>query len=118
MISWRRAPAAALGLLLVPGPALAAGHGHLDLPVWSVAPFVALLLCIAVLPLAAGHWWHSNRNKGLVAALVAVPTALYLLVVHLTTEQQALPVLGHELLKYVEFIVLLGSLYVVAGGVV
>lgn len=45
----------------------AAGHAGrpaamgAELPLWSVLPFVALLLAIAILPLAAEHWWHRNR---------------------------------------------------------
>ena len=37
-------------------------HGSLgsELKVWTVAPFVTLLLCIAVLPLAKPHWWEHN----------------------------------------------------------
>ena len=51
------------------------------LPLWTVIPFVALLLCIAILPLAAGHWWEHNDEQGdhrrrcwaaIVAAYVAV----------------------------------------------
>src|SRR5262245_31467944 len=91
---------------------------HLDLPIWSVAPFVLLLFAIALLPLVAGHWWHSNRNKALVAALFALPTAAYLVYVEKSTGQPALRALGHELGQYVSFIILLGSLYTVSGGIV
>jgi hypothetical protein len=47
----------------------------LALPVWTVLPFVFLLLAIAILPLLLPHFWESNRNKGLVAALLALPVA-------------------------------------------
>ena len=35
-------------------------------PIWMVAPFAILLLCIAVLPLipATEHWWESNLQIG------------------------------------------------------
>ena len=67
-------------VLATPTAALAAG-GDLHVPPAAAAPFVLLLLAIAVLPLVAGHWWHSNRNKAIVAAVLAVPTAVYLLAV-------------------------------------
>ena len=51
--------------------------GHQLSPV-SVVPFAALLLCIAVLPLVAGHWWEKNRNKGIVAFALGLPVAAYL----------------------------------------
>jgi Na+/H+ antiporter NhaD/arsenite permease-like protein len=90
----------------------------LELPAWSVTPFATLLLCIAVLPLLAPHWWHSNRNKGFVAIAGAVPVAVYLAAVHLLTDQKALVPLMYETGNYVSFIILLGSLYAVSGGIV
>jgi Na+/H+ antiporter NhaD/arsenite permease-like protein len=84
------------------------------LPAWTVLPFVGLLLSIAVLPLVAPHFWESNRNKGLVAGLFALPVAAYFLGV--------LGAFGaHELLEkakeYASFIVLLGALFVITGGI-
>jgi Na+/H+ antiporter NhaD/arsenite permease-like protein len=107
-----------LGILFLPSVAGAAEDAPLDLPFWSVAPFVLLLLSLAVLSVVAETWWHRNRNKAIVAALFAVPTAAYLLGVQLATGQAALPALAHEMGQYVSFILLLGSLYVVAGGIV
>jgi Na+/H+ antiporter NhaD/arsenite permease-like protein len=98
-------------------PLVAAGP-TLDLPVWSVTPFALLLLAIALLPIVAEHWWHDNRNKALIVTLLAVPTAVYLVVVEWSTGQAALAALGHEMVKYVSFMLLLGSLYVVSGGIV
>jgi Na+/H+ antiporter NhaD/arsenite permease-like protein len=113
----RRAYLAFLGVLASPAEACAA-HEHLDLPIWSVAPFALLLLSIAILPLVASRFWHSNRNRAIVAAVFAVPVVLYLIYLRLTTGQETLWPLVHELLNYVSFIVLLGSLYTVAGGIV
>lgn len=46
--------------------------------IW-VAPFAALLLCIAILPLLhkTEHWWHQNRNKLIVAVLLGLVTLGY-----------------------------------------
>jgi Na+/H+ antiporter NhaD/arsenite permease-like protein len=96
----------------------AAGHRPLDLPLWTVAPFVLLLLAIAILPLAAAHWWHSNRNRALVSAGFALPVVAYLVGLQLATGQDAIAALLHEMKSYVAFIVLLGSLYTVSGGIV
>jgi Na+/H+ antiporter NhaD/arsenite permease-like protein len=114
----RRTLLGLIGLFTLPAVAHAAGDAPLNLPVWSVAPFVLLLLAIAALPLAAGHWWHRNRNKALVAALFAFSAAGYLLYVQLATGQPALAALAHEVAQYVSFIILLGSLYTVSGGIV
>jgi Na+/H+ antiporter NhaD/arsenite permease-like protein len=86
----------------------------IELPIWTVLPFVALLLAIAILPLLAPHFWESNRSKGGVAALLSLPVAIYLLAAH-----GAVGV--HELVEkakeYASFIVLLASLFVVTGGI-
>ena len=81
------------------------------LPLWSVAPFATLLLCIAVLPLVAGHVWESNRNKALLSATLGVPVALWI-AMHDAT------ILGHTAHEYAAFIILLGALFVISGGVV
>jgi len=49
-----------------------------QLPLISALPFVALLVAIAVAPLVAPHWWHSNRNKAIVAVLIALPVVIHL----------------------------------------
>jgi Na+/H+ antiporter NhaD/arsenite permease-like protein len=79
-------------------------------PLWSIAPFVLLLLSIAIVPLLAPNWWDKNLNKLLVsiaasvlALIVIVPTAPALLV--------------HAALDYVSFMCLLGALFVITGGI-
>ena len=49
-----------------------------QLPLWTVLPFAGLLLSIALLPLAAPHFWESNRNKGLIALFFSLPVVAYL----------------------------------------
>src|SRR5687767_7106141 len=59
------------------------GHGASlgrELPLWTVLPFAALLLCIAVLPLWTPHWWEHNHNKAIIAGGLGALIALYLLV--------------------------------------
>jgi Na+/H+ antiporter NhaD/arsenite permease-like protein len=90
----------------------------MDLPIWSAIPFVLLLLCIAVMPLAAERFWHNDRNKGIIVAVLAAPVIAYLAYLQLATGHPALTPLFHEIGKYISFILLLGSLYVVAGGIV
>lgn len=84
------------------------------LGLWSVLPFLALLLAIAILPLVAGHWWESNKNRAIVAAVLSVPIVLYLLLAFGAAGAQELAHKGHE---YLSFIVLLGALFVISGGV-
>ncbi len=99
--------------LLAPSPVFAAGD-ELHVPVWAALPFALLLLAIAVLPLVVGRWWHTNANKAIVVATLALPTAGYLL--YLNDAGRA--ALVHELGEYLSFMAILGSLYVIAGGIV
>jgi Na+/H+ antiporter NhaD/arsenite permease-like protein len=71
-----------------------------------------------VMPLVAEHFWHKDRNKAVVVIVLAVPVVLYMLIMQWTTGQKTLDPLFHELCKYASFIIMLGSLYTVAGGVV
>ncbi len=91
----------------------AAGLPPLDVPGWAAGPFALLLAAIAILPLAAEHWWHPNRNKLVVAAAVGLPVAIFLL-----TRPHGAAHLWHAVEEYLSFIVLLGALYVIAGGIV
>ena len=84
------------------------------LPLWSLVPFLLLLAAIAILPLVAHHWWESNRNKGVVAAAVAVPFAAYLVGVH---GAHGFGELRHATLDYLSFMALLGALFVISGGI-
>jgi len=85
------------------------------LPALSILPFALLLLSIAVLPLAAPNWWEHNRNKGLVSAVLGLPFATWLV-----TSYGALAAreIHHAVLDYLSFIALLGSLFIISGGVV
>ena len=76
----------------------------------SVVPFAALLLAIAILPLSHPHFWERHRNKVLVAALCAAP----ILVLLLRHDPGGLLHTGRE---YFSFIVLLGSLFTISGGI-
>ncbi len=86
----------------------------LALPLWTVIPFMGMLLSIAILPLLTPHFWESNRNRGLVSAFFALPVALYLLLVHGEAGLHELLEKGRE---YAAFILLLGALFTITGGI-
>lgn len=92
-----------------------------QLPFWSVIPFAGLLLSIALLPMVAEHFWHKNRNQFLVAVGWASPVFIGLLYVWGTDYahlgHDAAHALQHAAEEYISFIALLGSLYVISGGI-
>lgn len=81
------------------------------LPAWSVLPFAAMLLAIAVLPLAAPGFWDRNRNKALLSLALGLPVAAWMA----SLEPMVLAHAAHE---YAAFILLLGALFVISGGIV
>jgi Na+/H+ antiporter NhaD/arsenite permease-like protein len=102
----------------------ASGGHHTDLSYWknmgtgavilNVAPFVVLLLMIAILPLTSklSHWWEHNSNKLLVAGLCGIiGIGLYVAPTH------DLVKIFHTYVEYVAFIALLASLFIVSGGI-
>jgi Na+/H+ antiporter NhaD/arsenite permease-like protein len=81
-----------------------------SIPTLAVLPFAIILAGIAVLPVAVPHFWERNRNKAVFTLLLASPVALWL--------HRAGPGLfAHAAHEYVSFLCLLGSLFVVAGGI-
>jgi len=85
-------------------------HPSFAVPAFTALPFILILAAIAIFPLAIPHFWDRNRNKAVVAALVASPIAVWLLAV-----QPSL--LLHTATDYVSFILLLGSLFIITGGI-
>ena len=79
-------------------------------PLWSVIPFIAMLASIAIIPLTFDSWWSKNGNK------LALSVGFSLPVVALVVPR-APHLLEESALDYVSFIVLLGSLYVISGGI-
>jgi Na+/H+ antiporter NhaD/arsenite permease-like protein len=101
-----------LGAFLLPSEVWAAdGALGQHLPLCSVLPFVGLLLCIAVLPLALPRFWERNLHKAVVSLAFGVPTAIYV-------GLQDYHLVLHELHEYTSFIVLLGALFTISGGLV
>src|SRR2546425_6371353 len=85
-----------------------------QLPLLAALPFVALLLAIALLPLGAPQWWHQNRNKALVAAVASLPILVYF---WFDLGEPGRQVLHEKFHEYLSFIVVIGALFVITGGI-
>jgi len=77
---------------------------------WMMVPFGVLLGTIALAPLVAGKWWQKHYPK-VAFGLGAITLGYYLF--GLQAHGRVLEV-AHE---YVSFIALIGSLFVVSGGI-
>lgn len=95
-------------------PLLLAAVARFSIPPVLLVPFGLLLLSIAVMPLTTPrlkHWWEQNYPF-VSLALAALVGVYYVVVV-----PSGGATLSHSLHEYVSFIALIGSLYVVSGGV-
>ncbi|MBB1160822.1 sodium:proton antiporter [Aquariibacter albus] len=116
----RLSPAALRALLMLPGLAGWAGtaqaaelDGATLGPLWGL-PFAGMLLSIALAPLLAPGFWHHHQGKvaGFWALLFLLPFAA------LHGSGAVGGVLAHTLLaEYLPFVILLGTLFTVAGGI-
>ncbi|ACF11797.1 conserved hypothetical protein [Chlorobaculum parvum NCIB 8327] len=88
----------------------AAAHANLP-PVWLVSPFVVLLLMIATGPLFYHRFWERHYPK-VTVVLGLIVAAYYWLFIHHGTHA-----LSHALQEYISFIALVGSLFIVSGGI-
>ncbi len=93
----------------------AGGHFNIGevLPLWSVIPFVGILLSIALFPLFAPHFWHHHFPK--ISAFWALVFAIPFLIVY---KGEAVHQIAHiYLADYIPFIILLWGLFAASGGI-
>jgi Na+/H+ antiporter NhaD/arsenite permease-like protein len=85
-------------------------HAAVQPPLFMAAPFVALLAAIALAPLFFSEWWARHFAK-VSFGLAALTLVYYVGVLH--AGARAL----HTGIEYLSFICLIGSLFVVSGGI-
>lgn len=96
--------------LLLASTGAAAGN----IPLWLVTPFALLLLLIAVMPLTphrVKHVWEHYYPH------IAIGLGLAVIAYYFARVPAGPTVVSHTLTEYFSFICLIGSLFVVAGGI-
>lgn len=114
------APVAVAGETVTPHTAPAA-HAAIDpqkelgkqLSLFTVIPFVLILLAIAILPLVIPHLWESNLVKAVISLLLALIMGAYLV----TQGHLGVEVIVETLKEYYAFICLLVALFTISGGI-
>ncbi|MDQ7816537.1 MAG: sodium:proton antiporter [Melioribacteraceae bacterium] len=84
----------------------------ITVPIISLLPFLLMLLTIAIFPLFWNHFWEKNSNKLIVAIVLSIPIIIYLLFAG--QEEKLIDTIVFD---YVPFIILLGSLFTITGGI-
>ena len=85
---------------------------NIKIPLLTVLPFFLLLFSIAVLPFMKKQFWKRNNNKLSVVLIFSCPIIIYLLLTGLSNR-----LFETILFDYIPFIVLLGSLFIITGGI-
>ncbi|MBM2814321.1 MAG: Arsenite permease-like protein [Ignavibacteria bacterium] len=81
-------------------------------PLLILLPFVFMLASIAILPIIAPRYWHKDSRKFAIALALGIPTAAWMLFTGLSSE------LFHTMIfDYLPFIIMLGTLFVISGGI-
>ena len=83
---------------------------HHEPHILMVAPFALLLLAIALMPFIAKHWWEHNYQK------VSIGLGLLVVAYYLGVLRNGERMLTTAV-EYAGFIALIGSLFVIAGGI-
>jgi Na+/H+ antiporter NhaD/arsenite permease-like protein len=83
-----------------------------NIPLFSCIPFILMLGAIAILPISSHHFWKHNKNKLLVALILGIPTAGWLIFSGFTSNFS-----DTMIFDYLPFIILLGSLFIITGGI-
>ena len=102
-------------LITLPSFLMAGGDSHhVDFPLYSIIPFLGILLSIAIFPLISHHFWEKNYGK------ISLFWAMLFLIPFVFSHGFSIA-LYHSLhvilLEYIPFIILLLALYTVAGGI-
>ena len=94
--------------------AAAAAEAAVSIPLWMCLPFAALLLCIAIFPIAAPLWWEKHQHWVVLVLSAAFLIAYGMLLGGKAAAETALECMVND---YLTFIVLLFGLFCVAGNI-
>ena len=91
----------------------ASGNHHLNFQLFSIIPFVGILLSIAIVPLINNDFWHKHYGKVslLWGTLFFVPLSM----VDMTFAFEELILVVFT--EYLPFIIILLTLFTIAGGI-
>ncbi len=84
-----------------------------EISILWVLPFIGILLCIAIIPLINGHFWEKNL-WWISLGVFCIPMSL---IFTIFMGEQLREMTFEKGLEYLSFIILLGSLFTISGGI-
>lgn len=105
-----------LYFLFFPTPlyAISAGLASENLSFWWILPFCGMLGSLALMPLLATHFWETHYGKVAFAwSLITILSLMAFFGISLTQ----LEVLGTLFHHYLPFVIMIGALYTISGGI-
>jgi Na+/H+ antiporter NhaD/arsenite permease-like protein len=77
-----------------------------------IIPFLLMLFSVAFFPMHLAKYWDKNINKLIVAVVLSIPAAVYML-----WNGLGIKLFDTMVFDYLPFLILIGSLFVVTGGI-
>lgn len=108
---------AIVGLFMVVGPVWGNQNTPFFVPWWSIIPFALLLILISFLPILAAPWWKDLAHKFLVTGICSLPVLVFLAACSNQTNGASVSLLVKSIEDFAVFLAMVGSLYIVTGGI-
>lgn len=86
----------------------------LPVSVFASLPFVILLLSVALIPVFFKGWWEATANKLKVVLPLVAFVIIYLCY---SFGLSGLKKIEHSIVEYIQFLILLSTLYIISGGI-
>ena len=83
-----------------------------EVPIYLAIPFALMLLSIAIMPIFFEKFWGPNKNKLIVSLLLSLPVLVWF-----AMKGGMAHIEESILFDYIPFIILLGALFVITGGI-
>lgn len=89
-------------------------NSTLTLSHWWCLPFVFYVLIIALAPIYCKNWWNKLSNKLIITTSLTLSMCVFLIIFF---NNLALQKIEHNIIEYMQFLILLAALFIVSGGI-
>lgn len=86
----------------------------LPVSIFASLPFVILLFSLALVPVFCKDWWEATANK---LKVILPLVALVIIYLCYSFGLSGFKKIEHSLVEYIQFLILLSTLYIISGGI-